>query len=94
MIFNNAPPRMVLHEMDLDLTCSEETFQAGNGEECWRLWQSSLCSGLPLPKQFTLTEAIELIAQSDFDSDSEIRFSNMSILNLFTIISGKLNSAL
>ena len=84
MLFHNTPPRMVLHEMDIDMTCSEEAFQASSPEESWKLWNISLQT----TGNCSLADAIQILASPVLDPEIEDKFSNMSILNLFAILAG------
>lgn len=80
---------MVLYEMDLDLTCSEVVFQAATSQCCWDLWQRTTFCGFSSPRTFAISEVVQLLTQQDLDQETSIRLAGMSLLNLFTVISGK-----
>jgi hypothetical protein len=90
VIFNNAPPRMVLHEMEVEMAVSESCFQAKTSADCYLQWHNyvtkqSIDSALtPL----LLSEAISVLMQDNY-SDRSFGFMNLSTLNLFTLVAGK-----
>jgi hypothetical protein len=90
VIFNNAPPRMVLHEMDLEMTAPEICFQADNSTSCYTYWHCYLSSQLKTPvlPPVLLAEAISILVQDNYGEYSH-RFTNMSVLNLFTLVAGR-----
>ncbi len=72
----------------MDLTCPEEIFQAESAEACYDLWQFSQLQRSSSLGSWSLVRAIELLAGLEFSSTSAEAFSQMTILNLFAIISG------
>jgi hypothetical protein len=89
LIFNNAPPKLMVQELEMDLTCPEEIFQAESAESCYDLWQFYQFGLLSAPwGSFTLVKAIENIAGNENSPANAELFSKMTILNLFAIISG------
>jgi len=89
LIFNNAPPKLMVQKLEMDLTCPEEIFQAESAESCFNLWQFNQLGLFSDPwGSFSLVRAIEILASSDSFPTNTARFSKMTTLNLFAIISG------
>jgi len=89
LIFNNAPPKLMVQELEMDLTCPEEIFQADTAESCCDMWQFYQFGLLAAPwGAFSLVKAIDILAGTDFSRAKADLFSRMTILNLFAIISG------
>jgi hypothetical protein len=95
VIFNNTPPRMVLHEMNLEMPASESCFQAGNASDCYTHWHAHVSHQFAIPGSMPLLqgEAISILMRDNYDEHS-LRFANLSILSLFTLVAGKLVSPL
>jgi hypothetical protein len=89
VIFNNTPPRMVLQEMELEMTAPESCFQALDAADCYTHWHASISNQSRSPdlKPLLLAEAISVLMQDDHDSHSHILL-DMSTLNLFSLIGG------
>jgi hypothetical protein len=90
LIFNNAPPKLMLQELEMDLSCPEEVFQAESAEACYDLWQFYQLGLLSAPwGSFSLVRGIDILASTDSSPTYVELFSKMTTLNLFAIISGK-----
>ncbi|KAF4636015.1 hypothetical protein G7Y89_g2063 [Cudoniella acicularis] len=89
VIFNNTPPRMVLHEMNLEMTTSESCFQADNAADCYTQWHAHLSQHFAHPGSTALFlgEAISILMGDNYDAHA-IRFANLSTLSLFTLVAG------
>ncbi|PMD33322.1 hypothetical protein L207DRAFT_608000, partial [Hyaloscypha variabilis F] len=89
VIFNNTPPRMVLHEMNLEMPASESCFQAGNASDCYNHWHAHVSHQFAIPGSMPLLqgEAISILMRDNYDEHS-LRFANLSILSLFTLVAG------
>ncbi|CAI4215964.1 unnamed protein product [Parascedosporium putredinis] len=90
VIFHNSPPRLVVPEMQMSLACPDDCFQASSMEECFvrlRAWTY----GRPFHDDLTTYEAVEILCGPEsvwtVESKSE-RLTGLSILNMFTLISG------
>jgi hypothetical protein len=89
LIFNNAPPKLMVQELEMDLACPEEMFQAESAEACCGLWQFHQLGLLSGPwGSFSLVRAIDILAGTDYSPRNAELFSKMTTLNLFAIISG------
>jgi hypothetical protein len=89
LIFNNAPPKLMLQELEMDLTCPEEIFQAESAESCYDLLQFYQLGLLSAPwGSFSLVKAIDVLAGTDRSPTNAGLFAKMTTLNLFAIISG------
>ncbi|KAL3417592.1 hypothetical protein PVAG01_10602 [Phlyctema vagabunda] len=86
LIFNNTPPKIMLQELEVELTCSEDIFQAETSEACQALWQLSSIN-VATQDNFTLASAIEAFTRSAINPITNLP-SRLSTLNLFAIISG------
>ncbi|KAH8591713.1 hypothetical protein B0O99DRAFT_631510 [Bisporella sp. PMI_857] len=82
VIFNNTPPRMVLHEMDIEMAISEACFMANNASDCYQYWQ---CCASEYP--LLLAEAISVMMHESYKEHS-LRFMFLSTLNLFALVAG------
>ncbi|PMD42185.1 hypothetical protein L207DRAFT_527125 [Hyaloscypha variabilis F] len=89
VIFNNTPPRMVLHEMSLEMAASESCFQAENAADSYKHWQAHIPQQFAVPGStlLLLGEAISTLMREAYDAHAP-RFADLSTLNLFTIIAG------
>jgi hypothetical protein len=91
LIFHNTPPRLVLQEMTIDLTCPEVLFQAASTASFQLELDALQQTCIPLPR---LSDAIrELCADSKNSSDSVLQFG-ASKLNMFTIVTGTASPSL
>jgi hypothetical protein len=86
VVFNNSPPRTVIQEMTLDLTCPEPCFQASSRQECF---SHLVIQAEHQTQKFSLSEAVDVLCRKPLDHSTTATFSRMSILNLFSIVTGK-----
>ncbi|KAH6983190.1 hypothetical protein BKA56DRAFT_671904 [Ilyonectria sp. MPI-CAGE-AT-0026] len=86
VIFNNTPPRMVIFELDIGLTCPEPCFQATDAEK-WifsvKAWSETYV-GQRQPSMSNMMEAVmkEMPTQEEWKM-----LKQMSSLNFFTLAS-------
>jgi hypothetical protein len=76
---------MLVNELNVDLSSPESCFQAESAEECFvalRQWRST-----QRDNNLTISSAVRVIC-SQPHSDTERLFVNLSVLNMFTIVSG------
>jgi hypothetical protein len=79
----------MVQELEMDLTCPEEIFQAESAESCCDLWQFYQLGLLASPwGAFPLVRAIDILAGPEISLANTQLFSKMTTLNLFAIISG------
>ncbi len=78
----------MLQELEMDLTCPEETFQAESAESCYDLWQYSQLERSGNWANLSLVRAVEFLAAPEFPSTIAQKFAHMTTLNLFAVISG------
>lgn len=86
-LFYNSPPRLVIAELQMDITCPEECFQAQSADECLRHfaeWTTSKACQEKLP----FCAAFRKICQQDLPLDVEDMFCHMSTLNMFSLVTG------
>ncbi|KAH7149838.1 hypothetical protein B0J13DRAFT_548937 [Dactylonectria estremocensis] len=83
VFFHNFPPRVMLPELDVDLACPDSCFQASSAEECFILLYDSVQSRRLQPS-LRISEVIGLLCQPDYEHWGA--FQNLSILNMFTIV--------
>lgn len=85
VIFHNSFPRMVLQEMQIDLTSPESWFQASSPAEFNSAVQSN--PGLP-EKHLSLVDSVRRLCNGS-PSQSTNFLDGASRLNLFTIATGE-----
>lgn len=89
VIFNNTPPRMVVSELEMGLTCPDECFHAPSASECLaalRIWTRKV----PNFAQYSIASVIETMFQNDLSVEKKELYAHFGMLNLFTIVTGKL----
>jgi hypothetical protein len=79
---------MVVPELSMDLVCAENCFQAACSEECFVLLSAST-SSQSWPRNLDVSSAVERLCQPVDPLEGHKMYSNLSILNLFTIITSK-----
>jgi hypothetical protein len=77
--------------MNLEMPGSESCFQAGNASDCYTHWHAHVSHQFAIPGSMPLLqgEAISILMRDNYDEYS-LRFANLSILSLFTLVAGKL----
>lgn len=86
VIFHNSVPRMVLQEMNINLACPEEAFQATSPEDFLAAMERHP-SGLRPP---LLTDCVRYLCSEDPDDTTTMDYlRHASELNLFTIATGE-----
>ncbi|KAK0387434.1 hypothetical protein NLU13_5746 [Sarocladium strictum] len=86
-LFNRHPPRIVLTELVMDLASPEDCFQAESAEECFvnlKTWREVLGH----ESSPTVASTIAALCTRSLSPEDSRAFSKMSVLNMFTIISG------
>ncbi|KAJ9245289.1 hypothetical protein DTO169E5_1156 [Paecilomyces variotii] len=85
VIFNNMPPRMVVSELEMGLTCPDECFQALSASECLealKRWAGKV----PNFYQFSIASVLETMFQRDLSVEKKELYAKFGILNLFIIV--------
>lgn len=87
--FFRFPPRLMLSQMTVELTSAEVCFQATSMEDCFvalRTWRCAMGSAL---HKYTINTVVEALYDPRTRTSSALQqaFSQMSVLNMFTIIS-------
>ncbi|KAF2029814.1 hypothetical protein EK21DRAFT_17520, partial [Setomelanomma holmii] len=87
--FYRHPPRMTLLEMTNDLCSPEACFSATTAEECFVILKTWRSAFRPPANRLTLTRAVEALCEPATSQNSAYRqaFDQLSVLNMFTIIS-------
>ncbi|KAE8330279.1 hypothetical protein BDV39DRAFT_202084 [Aspergillus sergii] len=86
-VFYNTPPRMVISELQMDLACHEDCFQATSVDACLSAFARSTALMACQGGRPTVRAAIRRICQSHISPESEAAFERLSTLNMFTIVS-------
>ncbi|OQE30973.1 hypothetical protein PENFLA_c002G00743 [Penicillium flavigenum] len=85
VIFHNSPPRIMVSELKMDVSCPEACFQAESATEClshfekWtttRFWR----------RRLSIVSVVRQICQAKIDDDLVEEFSIIGTLNLFTMV--------
>lgn len=77
---------MVLSELDVEIHSPESCYQAESAEECFvwlKTWRETLSSDCTR----TIKSSVKVLCRDDLDLKNE--FSHFSVLNMFTVITGK-----
>lgn len=88
-MFVGQPPRMLFQELDFDLTAPEACFQAGSAEECFltlNAWRQAQIEH----ENITISLAVKALCHENMGNNLDHFFATLSVLNMFTIVSGKL----
>ncbi|KAH8721710.1 hypothetical protein BGZ61DRAFT_571798 [Ilyonectria robusta] len=83
VVLHNSPPRMMLSELNIDLTCPDACFEANSAEECFILLYDSKPNGADHPS-LNISTTLELLCRTDCDDLESLK--HLSILNMFTIV--------
>lgn len=83
----------MLQELDINLACPEEIFQAASADRAHAIWLSVISKQRPATESLSLATAVRSLASPRYTSESAQTFARMTSLNLFTIISSKLKLA-
>lgn len=89
VVFHNLPPRLIVPEMKLSLAAPEECFQATSAEQCFVLFHPWVLDN-PEQSRMQTYHAVKLLCNIDNDDNDERLkpLSQLSVLNLFVLISG------
>ncbi len=82
-IFYRTPPRLTIVEMTCDLTCSEKSFAAEDRAQCEQSVLHELTSRTP-----SLATCCNMLLHDLWPGANYLPFQSLTILNLFTLISG------
>lgn len=85
-IFNNLPPRFVISELKLDLCYPENCFQAECQATCF---EEIKRVSRPLNLRLSIASAVETLCHKQFCAKLGTDFPQMSILNMFCVVSGR-----
>lgn len=81
-IFHNSPPRMVVSELKMDMTCPEACFQAQSAEECFiapKQWAST-----PFWRHhLSIAAVVKNICPRELPPESVTEYAKLGSLNLF-----------
>ena len=77
--------------MQMSLTSPDETFQAVTATECFSLLRQWIHT-IPRYNQCSIGSALEMLCKSILDIEETSLFTNMGILNLFSMITGMATS--
>ncbi|EAW12652.1 transcription factor domain-containing protein [Aspergillus clavatus NRRL 1] len=84
-IFHHTPPRMVVSELQMDMSCPEPCFQADSAIECFNLLRG--CEGSTFwSARLSVAEVARRICQGELDEQCIHEYSTMGTLNLFTTV--------
>ncbi|KAF2111889.1 hypothetical protein BDV96DRAFT_179870 [Lophiotrema nucula] len=83
--FFNMPPRLTLHELQMDFTCPGAVFE-GNDPETWFTALQTWASATVGEKRPLINEATIMLCQGTLPLESQQLFMRMSTLNYFTIM--------
>lgn len=87
MIFNNMPPRMVVAELKMSISCPEECFQALTRRECFAA-MSKWAEKVPQHPQYSISSVLETMFQRDLHEEQKQLYAHFGIINLFVLITG------
>ncbi|KAH7126508.1 hypothetical protein B0J13DRAFT_148897 [Dactylonectria estremocensis] len=83
VVFHSSPPRMMLPELNIDLTCPDACFEATSAEECFILLYDSIQTG-DSRSHLNISTTLELLCRPEVNNWEALR--HLSILNMFTIV--------
>lgn len=89
MVFHNSPPRIVVQELTFDLTCAKACFQADSPQEYLSELVDQVHNENWDSNPLLLSEAVGILCHKGPDKSNIAVFARVSILNLFTIVTGK-----
>ena len=88
VIFNNTPPRIILREVQIELSCPESCFQAGDPES-W-LSNLNLCANTTTGRnRIRLSDLMSVLDNGYINEECWQLLTQMTTLNFFTVASGK-----
>lgn len=90
-LFYRHPPRMVLSEAVMELASPEQCFEAQSAEECFvalKVWRDGLDGTEPT----TISSALAAICTEKPTPGALRLFPKLSVLNMFTMVSGMVSS--
>jgi len=80
---------MVVSELEMGLACPDECFHAPSASECLtalRVWAGKV----PNFSQYSVASVIETMFQNDLSVEKKELYAHFGMLNLFTMVTGKL----
>ncbi|RDW88049.1 hypothetical protein BP6252_00081 [Coleophoma cylindrospora] len=86
VIFNNAPSRLLLHELTFDLQSPSECFYAPDSQSCLYELQRLVPAGC-LRSRLSFSDSVQILHQNSFDEATSDAFLQLDSLNLFSIVS-------
>ncbi|KAL4890320.1 hypothetical protein BDV59DRAFT_209800 [Aspergillus ambiguus] len=84
-IFHNSPPRMVVSELKMEVTCPEGCFQAESAVECFTLlkeWENTIF----WRKRLSIAAVVRMMCQKDLDDILVRHLARIGTLNMFTTV--------
>ncbi|KAJ5775461.1 uncharacterized protein N7511_000472 [Penicillium nucicola] len=85
VIFHNSPPRIMVSELKMDVSCPEACFQAESAGECLALFEEWTKTRF-WRRKVSIVSAVRQICQAEIDDDLVQEFSAIGTLNLFTMV--------
>jgi hypothetical protein len=85
VIFHNSPPRLMVSELKMDVSCPEACFQAESATEClshWEQWTETRF----WRNRLSIVSVVRQICQAEINEDLVQEFSKIGTLNLFTMV--------
>ena len=81
------PPRIVVAEMRMNITCPEECFQALTAPECFTAL-AEWTNNVPEYHQYSIASLLETMLQPNLSLKKKELYAHFGILNLFMLITG------
>jgi hypothetical protein len=94
VVFNISPPRIVVQELTLDLTCAEPCFQASSAQECLFHVKRAGEDRAQEHQALSLFGAVEILCNKGLNDATTAMFARMSVLNIFSILSDECHYSL
>ncbi|KAJ5203155.1 hypothetical protein N7449_005234 [Penicillium cf. viridicatum] len=85
MIFNNMPPRMVVAELEMSITCPEESFQALTERDCFAAL-STWAEKVPHHHQYSIASVLATMFRRDLHEEKKELYAHFGIINLFILV--------
>ncbi|KAG0156029.1 hypothetical protein PDIDSM_3205 [Penicillium digitatum] len=79
------PPRMVVAELKMSISCPEECFQALTRRECFAA-MSKWAEKVPQHPQYSISSVLETMFQRDLHEEQKQLYAHFGIINLFVLI--------
>ena len=87
-IFNNTAPRMVVHELQMELSSPEHIFQAKTPQSWYERMKTWAESDIGQSRML-ISDAVKVICDENLSPETFQMFLQMTLLNFFTLIHGE-----